>query len=343
MTKKGKEKKADKKSIILGIFIGLLIMILFGVTYIYYSFKQKVYVKDDYIKEDGEEYPKKEMGVNGYEEVDGIVNILLLGNDARSLDEKARADSIMILSIDNIHKNLKLISIMRDSYVEIPGHDEQKINHSFAFGGANLIRETIKQNFNININNYAIINFGGFQELTDIIGGLDIEITRAERNEMNKFIREVNPKDPHLIKKSGLQHLDGQQILSYCRIRKLGNGDYDRTKRQRKVISLIIDKVKDINVLKYPLLASKLFPYIKTNMDSEEILNSVYTIYKINNFIPEQMVIPVPEISKPQKIENKGCVIIMDKEQNGKIIHDFIFNNKKYKSYESYESYEEMD
>ncbi|WP_275936007.1 LCP family protein, partial [Clostridium haemolyticum] len=100
--------------------------------------------------------------------------------------------------------------------------------------------------------------------------------------------------------------MDGQQVLSYSRIRKIGNGDYDRTERQRGVISLIIDKLKDTNVLKYPILASKLFPYIKTNMDIGEILNYAYTVYKIGSFTPEQMLIPVPEITEPQIINGKG-------------------------------------
>ncbi|KEI18452.1 LCP family protein [Clostridium haemolyticum] len=324
--KKKNNKKISIKKIIFSIFM-ILVVVLTGVCgYLYWSFKNNTYIKNNYLsKEDKHEE-------DNYEEVDGISNILLIGNDARNLNEKSRSDAILILSIDNINKNLKLISIMRDSYVEIPGYGEQKINHALAYGGPELLKDTIEKNFNLKLHDYGIINFNGFQELVDIIGGLDINVSEIERKEMNKFIPEVNPKDPHLVKKAGMQHLDGQQVLSYSRIRKIGNGDYDRTERQRGVISLIIDKLKDTNVLKYPILASKLFPYIKTNMDIGEILNYAYTVYKIGSFTPEQMLIPVPEITGPQIINGKGWVVLMDKEQNAQIMHDFIFNNKRYNS-----------
>ncbi|AEB76789.1 LCP family protein [Clostridium botulinum] len=327
---KHEKKKNNKKSSIKKVIFSILMILVIGVTgacgYLYWSFKNNTYIKNNYLsKEDKNEE-------DNYEEVDGISNILLIGNDARNLNEKARSDAILILSIDNINKKLKLISIMRDSYVEIPGYGEQKINHALAYGGPELLKDTIEKNFNLKLHDYGIINFNGFQELVDSIGGLEINVSEVERKEMNKFIPEVNPKDPHLVKKAGMQHLDGQQVLSYSRIRKIGNGDYDRTERQREVISLIIDKLKDTNVLKYPILASKLFPYIKTNMDVGEILNYAYTIYKIGSFTPEQMLIPVPEITEPQIVNGKGWVVLMDKEQNAQIMHDFIFNNKRYDS-----------
>ncbi|WP_242821835.1 LCP family protein [Clostridium massiliodielmoense] len=313
------EKKKNGKKVILSIFV-IFIIIAMGVCgYLYWGFRSNTYVKNYGNDEDG-----------NYEEVDGISNILLIGNDARNLDERSRSDAILILSIDNINKKLKLVSIMRDSYVDIPGYGEQKINHAFAYGGAELLKDTIEKNFNLKLHDYGIINFNGFQELVNSIGGLDVDVSEKERVEMNKFIPEVNPKDPHLVKKAGIQHLDGQQVLSYSRIRKIGNGDYDRTERQREVISLIIDKLKDTNVLKYPMLASKLFPYVKTNMDITGILNYAYTIYKVGNYKPEQMLIPVPEITSPRVLGDKGWVVLMDVKQNAQIMHDFIFEDKMY-------------
>ncbi|MFU0824679.1 LCP family protein [Clostridium sp.] len=317
---RGIKKDIKVKKIILTFIICIVVIFLSLGGYLYLSFRYNSYINDRYGQ--GNE--------GNYKEVDGITNILLLGSDARTLDEQARADAILILSIDNIHKNLKLVSIMRDSYVKIPGHGEQKINHAYSIGGVELLTQTIEENFNIRLDNYSIINFNGFQQLIDSIGGLDLDVSSIEMNEMNKFIPEVNPEDPHLVQNPGLQHLDGQQVLSYARIRKVGNGDYDRTKRQREVISAIIDKLKDTNILKYPLVASKLFPYIKTNTDIGEILNYAYTVYKINNFTPEQILIPVPEITESKILKNKGWVLLMDIEQNAKIMNDFIFNNIKY-------------
>lgn len=323
---KSEGNKVKKKTVIYIIIIGIVFAILSTGVYLYYSFLNNSYVKDDLVKNNvNDETDKKD-----YKEMEGITNILLIGDDARTLNEKARADAILILSIDNIHKKVKITSIMRDSYVKIPGHGEQKINHSFALGGADLLRKTIEENFKIKLDNYAIVNFKGFEKLVDAVGGLDINVTKEEMKEMNKFIPEVNPENPHLVKQAGMQRLDGQQALSYVRIRKLGSGDYDRAKRQREVISLLVNKISDVNVLKYPMVASKLLPYFKTNMDVSDILNYAYTVYKINNFNIDQIQIPVTEISQPETLKNKGWVLIMDKEQNAKIMHDFIFDDKMY-------------
>lgn len=324
MSKRGKKKIRDTKSIVIISTMGILTVIFCIVAYLYFSFMSKSYVKDnknETVQQDSNEE---------YEEIDGISNILLIGSDARNLKENSRADAILILTIDNVHKKLKLTSVMRDSFVYIPGHGEQKINHSFAIGGVDLLMKTLEENFKIRLHDYAIINFNGFQQLVDSIGGLELDVSESEMKEMNKFIPEVNPDDPHLLKKSGFQHLDGQQVLSYARIRKIGNGDFDRTQRQREVISAIIDKLKDTNILKYPLVASDLFSYVKTNIDMKQILNYAYTAYKINNFTPEQILIPVPELTESHVLKNKGWVLLMDIEQNAKILHDFIFDDIKY-------------
>lgn len=320
---KKSSKKINKKGIIAIVLIGIAFLILSTGSYIYFSFKNNSYIDED--------LRNNENGNTGdYKEMEGISNILLVGTDARNLEENSRADAILILTVDNINKKLKLTSIMRDSYVKIPGHGEQKINHAYAIGGITLLRETIQENFKIKLDKYAVINFRGFEKLVDAVGGIEVDVTKAEMNEMNKFIIEENPKDPHLVKTPGFQRLDGPQTLSYVRIRQLGSGDYDRTKRQRKAISLIIDNMKGVNVLKYPMMASKLLPYFKTNMEVSTLLNHAYTVYKINNFTPEQIQIPVTEISKPEVLKNKGWVLLMDREQNAKVIHDFIFEDIKY-------------
>ncbi|QGU94265.1 LytR family transcriptional regulator [Clostridium bovifaecis] len=324
--KKVEKTKNIKKVVIIISLICVAAVIFSTIIYLYYSFRHNSYVEDN--KENLSSY--EQNGEGDYKEVDGITNVLLLGSDARNLDEQSRADAILILSIDNIHKKLKLVSIMRDSYVKIPGHGEQKINHAYALGGPELLMATIEENFKIKLDRYSIINFNGFQQLIDSIGGLDLDVSKSEMNEMNKFIPEVNPKDPHLVKEPGFQHLDGQQVLSYARIRKIGNGDYDRTQRQREVVSAIIDKLKDTNILKYPVVVSKLFPYVKTNMEVGQILNYAYTVYKINNFTPEQILIPVPEITDSKILKNKGWVLLMDINQTAEIIHDFIFEDKMY-------------
>lgn len=323
------------------IFIFILLSIVSTVCYFIYSFEKNSHITSEAsaILESGNFSDINEKMPN-LRTVEGITNILLIGSDARSLNEKSRSDAIMILTVDSIHKKLKLTSILRDTYVKIPGHGEEKINHSFNYGGSELLIKTIENNFSLKVDKYVIVNFFGFKDLINTIGGLDIDITPEEVKDANKSMLDINEAPSNLIKISGLQHFNGQQVLAYSRIRHVGNGCYGRTERQRHVVSLIIDKLTDTPVVKYPVVASKLLPYVKTNMNISEILNYAYTVYQIKNFTPEQLQIPLTELSCSKLLTNKGYVLLMDKYQNTKILNDFIFDDKIYsKSNLDYTSY----
>lgn len=325
--------------------IKICIIFIFIFTFLSIFYFIHLFEKSSYISKNKSTILKTEVtkSISNLKEVKGITNILLIGCDARNLKENSRSDAIMILTIDEVHKKLKLTSIMRDSYVKIPGHAEQKITHSLAYGGTDLLINTIESNFNIKLDKFVLINFFGFKDLIDSIGGLNINIKPNEVHEINKCIKLLYKNNPHLIKTYGTQHLDGQQVLSYSRIRHVGNGSYERTERQRKVISLIIDKLKDTPILKYPMLASKILPYMKTNLSINEILNCSYTVHKINNFNISQLQIPLNELSYSKLYGNKGWVLLMDKPQNAKILNNYIFQDKTYnKSSLDYSSYKSI-
>lgn len=331
-----KYKKSLKFAIIF-----FLISIVSTISYFIYSFEKNSHITSETstVLESGN-FSDTDEEMPDLRTVEGITNILLIGSDARSLNDKSRSDAIMILTIDSIHKKLKLTSILRDTYVRINGHGEEKINHSFNYGGPELLIKTIENNFSIKLDKYVVVNFFGFKDLIDAIGGLDIAIKPEEVKEANKSMLGINEDPSNLIKISGLQHFNGQQVLAYSRIRHVGNGCYDRTERQRHVISLIIDKLTDTPVVKYPVVASKLLPFVKTNMDISEILNYAYTVYQIKNFTPEQLQMPLTELSYGQLLSDKGWVLLMDKYQNAKILNDFIFDDKTYsKSDLDYASY----
>lgn len=312
-----KKKMSKKKKILISIGILILLIILgAGGAYMYIR---------------GQIYQESSQGQTvEYKEQPGITNILLIGTDARKLDEAARADAIIIATIDNNHKKLKLTSIMRDTLAKIPGHGEQKINAALAYGGPDLLMQTIKDNFDISLNKYVMVNFGGFQSIIDQVGGIEVEIKDYEISELNKFIGEYEKEKSPKITTTGMQRLDGQQALAYARIRKVGGGDYERTERQRRVIDLVTQKFKDLSVLKYPSVMSELLPYVKTNIEPVSILNYAYTVSKFPSLEFEQLRIPVSDdISWGGLYKNKGWVLIVDKEQNAKIMHDFIFNDIK--------------
>lgn len=322
LKKRGKKSMSKKKKITISILLAftLVLALILGV---YLHVRNTIYV-DNYNNDNSTKVT--------YEEVDGITNILLIGTDARNLDEPARADAIIIATIDNNNKKLKLTSIMRDVVVDVPGYGEEKINAALALGGPELLMDTIKENFNLELNKYVMVNFRGFESIIDSIGGIDVDVKDYEIEEINKYIGEglSSEKKSEPLENPGMQHLDGQQALAYARIRKVGNGDYERTERQRRVIDIVTQKLEDVSIVKYPSIMYDLLPYIKTNIEPIMMLNYAYTAMKFPSLDFEELRIPSSElISKDvPNYKNLGWVILVDKEQCGKIMHNFIFNDK---------------
>ncbi|MGL5151357.1 MAG: LCP family protein [Clostridium sp.] len=319
--RKKKKKISIMKKILIGIgaFLGITLILILG-GYIYY--KNTFYQEINSISSSDEEQ------IN-FTEVDGITNVLLIGTDGRTLDENSRSDSMIIASIDKNNQNVKLASIMRDTLVDIPGHGQQKINAAYALGGIELLMKTIYQNFGVKLDKYVAVNFWGFESIIDEIGGLEVDIKDYEIGEINKFIGEATGgAKSDMITKSGVQKLDGQQALSYARIRKVGNGAYERDERQREVLFNVAEKIKSVNPLRWPGLATTLAGHVKTNIDIPQALNLAYTVYKMPVLEFQQIQIPQNELSWGGLYKNKGWVLLIDKEQNGKILKDFLFENK---------------
>lgn len=266
-----------------------------------------------------------------YMEKEGIINILLVGSDKEVPYEAGRSDAIIILTLDKIHKKIKLTSIMRDTYVEIEGHGEEKINHSYAYGGINLLMKTIEKNFNIKLDKYVTSDFGGFKDLVDAVGGIDISLNSEETEVINNFVASKKKDNSYAFNNKGIHHLDGDQALVYARIRNVGNGCYERTERQGRVISLIIDKFKsEISVFKMPKVITKGMSYVKTNMGITEVLEYAYAGYKIYNENIQQLQIPTNKLSYGGIYKDKGWVLLIDKKQNIKAMHNYIFDDIEY-------------
>lgn len=259
---------------------------------------------------------------------EGITNILLLSSDARkgeSITSNTRSDSIIILTIDKINNNIKLTSLLRDTLVNIPDVGEQKLNHAFAYGGAELTMKTIEENFGIKLDKYIIIGFEGFKGIVDKVKGIEVNVPNNLLNEVNKYILDAGDND--LLSHSGTQILSGSQALSYARIRQV-DSEYARTQRQREVITTLINKIKtDTSIIQYPDLLKEGMQYVKTNIDFKDLLGIAYTINKIGTSEIKQLQIPINEISIGGILGNKGWVIVTDKKQTSEILGDFIFEN----------------
>lgn len=335
--KKIKEKKKKKKNIIKIILLSILgvIAISIAVAVGYYNhIRNQVYI----------EYTPTPRNDVEYTEVDGITNVLLIGTDGRTTDEPARSDSIIIATLDNNNKKVKLTSIIRDTLVNIPEYGEDKINAAFYYGaletddkdnligsegGAALLMNTIEENFNIHLDKYIIVNFWGFESIIDEIGGIEADIKDYEIDEVNKYIGESTGVNSPPITETGLQNLNGQQALSYARIRYVGNGGFERGERQNKVLLQIATKLKEVSPLKYVSLANTLAKQVKSNIDIPEALNLAYTIYKLPSLNFEQLQIPQTElIARDNLYKDRGWCLLIDLEQSSQIMNDFIFNDK---------------
>ena len=180
---------------------------------------------------------------------DGIKNILVMGTDARPGETTSRADSMMIVTVDSVHDDIKITSLARDTLVTIPGHGKSKLTHAYAYGKEDLLIRTVEDNFDIDIDEFVKINFQSFIAIIDSIGGVTVDVTQNELAELNKFIPETyswstnkNKGEMELVKSTGTQKLNGYQALSYARIRH-NDSAFGRDNRQRMIVSSIMKEV----------------------------------------------------------------------------------------------------
>ena len=272
--------------------------------------------------------PSETISDTEYKEVEGITNVLLIGTDARTLDEASRADSIIIATLDNNNKKIRLTSLFRDTLVNIPGHGEGKLNAALAYGGPELLIETIRNTYGINLDKYVIINFWGFEAVIDQMGGLELNVEDYMIDELNKYIGESTGGNDCPVTESGLQVLNGKQALSYARIRKGVGDEFARTDRQREVLIKVAEKLKETKPSKYLGIMNNMLEYIKTNIEPIQALNMAYTIYKFPSLDIEQLQIPIPELAEGRLFKNLGWVFLTDIDQNAKILNDFVFEDK---------------
>ena len=207
---------------------------------------------------------------------EGVVNILLIGNDSRENGADGRSDAMILLSISNKTKKIYMTSLLRDMYVEIPGHDGNRLNAAYSFGGAELLMETIEKNLDITVNRYVLVNFEAFANLVDAVGGIELELSQEEIEYVNGYLVEYNmltdrPQgtDNMDTSVSGLVHLNGPQALAYSRNRYLGT-DFGRTERQRKVLTEVIHRLPKALLTNPKELVDGLLPNLTTNLTKNE-------------------------------------------------------------------------
>lgn len=291
---KGKNKKQEKtkkkKNRVVKVLVFIAALFVVG-FFILRGVVGSVYKKMEY--KEAEAFTSEPM------KEDGVINVLLIGNDSRLAGDDGRSDAMILVSISDKTKTITMTSFLRDMYVEIPGHDGNRLNAAYAYGGAELLMETIEANFGIPIHRYALVNFQAFANLVDAVGGIDLELTNDEVNWINAYLMEYNQLegkdlatdflDPSL---SGNLHLNGPQALAFTRNRYIGT-DFGRTERQRKVLSAVIKKLPGAVATNGGELADGLFPNLTTNLREGECFNLSLNAWKFLGYEMVQQCVPL--------------------------------------------------
>jgi polyisoprenyl-teichoic acid--peptidoglycan teichoic acid transferase len=262
---------------------------------------------------------------HGKKDEHGKVNVLLLGSDTRG-EEKARTDTIMIAQYDPEKGDAKLVSLMRDMYVNVPEYGMYKLNTSYFLGGPELLRQTLKENFDIDVQYYALMDFKGFQKVVDVLApnGIEMNVEKAMSTNINVSLEP------------GLQKLNGKELLGYARFRHDAEGDFGRVKRQQEVINALKDEMLSFNgVSKIPKLMGTVSPYIETNIGAmdrislakEFVLNPADKI--------DTMRVPIDNSFENARYEGAGAVLDVDLDANTEALKDFL-NGEEPKSYAEY-------
>ncbi|WP_237389661.1 LCP family protein [Bacillus sp. USDA818B3_A] len=244
----------------------------------------------------------------------GAVNVLLLGSDTRG-EKQARTDTIMVAHYDPETHKIKLISLMRDMLVSVPGYGQQKLNAAYSFGGAELLRETIKENFGLGIHYYAIIDFKGFEKVVDLLvpDGIKVDIPYEMSYGIETKLEE------------GEQILHGKELLGYVRFRHDRLSDFGRIQRQQEVISKLTDEAVSLqSVVKLPKLLSLMNTYIDTNMDRSTILAIGKDVLTSKSRNIETLRIPEDGSFENKRDEDLGAVLDVDFDENIEALKSFL-------------------
>ncbi|NJP40502.1 LCP family protein [Oscillospiraceae bacterium HV4-5-C5C] len=260
---------------------------------------------------------------------DGVTNILLIGTDNRVKGEYTRSDAMILLSINQNSKRLVMSSLMRDMYVSITGYGNTKLNHANQYGGPALLLETVRNNFKVDVDQYAMVDFYSLADIIDIVGGIDLDIENGEIPYLNSYLREINSykgvaADQDYIETAGLQHVNGAQAVAYARIRYYGNADFQRTERQRTVLNKMMEAVKGASILKLNTILDAILPEVETNLSKGEMVKLIALLPSALNYEQEQVRIPADGTFTYATI-NGLSFLVPDLEANREILQEAIY------------------
>ena len=253
-----------------------------------------------------------------------VVNILLIGCDKRKNEtEPGRSDTTMIATIDVKHGKLKLTSLVRDMYIDVPGYGSHKFNAAYSYGGVQLVYKTIAENFGIKLDGYVEVDMAAFRDVVDLLGGVEMDLTEAEADFLQRAY--INSKHGEKNVRAGINMLTPYQALAYCRIRQDVSGEFGRTDRQRKLLISIYNELKEEDLMTISHICMKSLKHVKTDLNQKEITSLLYTIVSMGASDIEQLRIPYEGSYEAGRLSNGAWVMQTDLEKNRAAIAYFIF------------------
>ena len=238
-----------------------------------------------------------------------LVNILLIGQDARPGENRARSDAMILVTFNKTLNTITLTSFMRDLYVQIPGYQDNRINAAYAYGGMELLDDTLKQNFGVDVDANVEVDFDGFADIIDILGGVTIDLSYSEASALGLY--------------AGTNVLSGSRALSYSRLRSI-DSDFNRTERQRKVITALFTSLKSAGFSEITGLVNTIFPLVTTDMTNTEILAYASDLFPMLSTSSISSVrIPADGAYTQNSIQGMA-VIVADMETNRSVLKSIL-------------------
>ena len=327
-------KKFHKYRTALTVVAGITLVLLAGVLYV--NSKLDKLQKDKDFKSN--EVQINQVPVEVQEVMEGYTNIAIFGLDDEdgkgNKDKGTHSDSIIVASINNQTKQVKLVSVYRDTYLnQADAKDSSKYhkaNNAYFRGGAKQAVDMLNKNLDLDIEDYVAIQYDAIVAVVDALGGVEINVEEDEIFHMNNYIIDVSDvtgKRTQEILEPGLQTLDGVQASAYVRVRYTAGSDFKRTQRQRLLISKIAEKAQSANLSTILSIVNKVFPMIKTSLDKDEIIGmakdaGAYSIADTTGF---------PFEKNPDAYVGKmSCVLVDNLAQNDKQLHEYLFEGESY-------------
>ncbi len=324
--KRKKKKKKSRKLLLFAfevLFLGVLLVAAYG-----FQMLNRINHDEMDVSEAG---INKDLDENTKESLEGYTNIAIFGLDNRSQGSynSGNSDVVMIASINNKTKDVKLISVYRDTYLTVGNGSYSKCNSAYARGGATQAVQMLNSNLDLDIKEYVSVDWAAVVEVIDDLGGLDLEITQGEMLQINKYKKDVDKVTGKItpdVTTYGKVHLDGTQATTYARIRKLAGDDYKRASRQRIVLQAMLEKAKKAGIGTLTQICNSVVDHIQTSMSTSRILSLAKDVMKYN--VKSTTGFPFDLTTK--NLTSGDTVVPIDLANNVKQLHKYMFDDSNY-------------